>query len=744
MKLTTRFLLAAFAVAAATPSFGASGPANASFDPMKFVPREASNQTSLFESRRARQINELNKRLENSFSTTADLRLDGAAEYPTPITAGPASMTGDIDGPDGQLWYYTADYVIKSVPVNPYFTDKIMLEYKFDIYDADRKFMGSVHDKVRYTSDEVCIPMPGGLQIVPIVTRNFFNNDEKYEIMISLAVNTTTPGTNHYRTVVYSLNGEKESLPVEDTTTGQDVTKEFDKPVFVFNSTIADVLDASTPGKETLYITCIEEERDPNYNYEDFGNLSGEDFWNAISNQFANIIVYDKVENGSMHEVYRQKIRTYSTQGDQQDTPLLISFGKNGSFYYLFPYYKETFYNPYYSNEDDLTQRENNTFVVDLVKISNGVSSLVKRTEIPMEKSTDPNAYFTYYSVGDLRYRDDILMKEQENAPNYIVTTMDLDKSLSTLGKSFTIFDAEGKKVTKLFEGADSSIALSDIEGFNPMQMFVSIKDGDYTFNMVDLTDGKVETVIPSLYSVDSSSDPERLLANLDRVKAGDSFQYAIEMRNTVINDNEEDVMRILWTDRQGKFVNIERLPLGTSVIYAQSNLSNAVLDPHFINTDDVREYMVLVKRGTPGLNQQEEFMVVQPENPAAPDGKTILHCTPCEKGILSGIVPFPDPKKPRLIVYYLKSNDEGNDLYTQDVYLLPFGGSAVEEIGEAGTATGILFDGATLTAEGEIAVYNLQGVKVASGINNLDVTPLDGGLYIAVAGDKIYKFAIR
>ena len=82
MKLTTRFLLAAFAVAAATPSFGASKPANASFDPMKFVPREASNQTSLFESRRARQINELNKRLENSFSTTADLRLDGAAESP--------------------------------------------------------------------------------------------------------------------------------------------------------------------------------------------------------------------------------------------------------------------------------------------------------------------------------------------------------------------------------------------------------------------------------------------------------------------------------------------------------------------------------------------------------------------------------------------------------------------------------------------------------------------------------------
>ena len=136
--------------------------------------------------------------------------------------------------------------------------------------------------------------------------------------------------------------------------------------------------------------------------------------------------------------------------------------------------------------------------------------------------------------------------------------------------------------------------------------------------------------------------------------------------------------------------------------------------------------------------------MVVQPENPAAPDGKTILHCTPCEKGILSGIVPFPDPKKPRLIVYYLKSNDEGNDLYTQDVYLLPFGGSAVEEIGEAGTATGILFDGATLTAEGEIAVYNLQGVKVASGINSLDVTTLDVGLYIAVAGDKICKFAVR
>ena len=131
-------------------------------------------------------------------------------------TMGPVRNFFDLDGPNNELWYYTTTLWTKAIRY-PYYTDYILTEYQFDIYDSQMEFVGSVHDKMRYQDDEVRVPGPDrGIDILPVITKNFFNNDDKYEVVVSIAVNSTTEAVNHYRSVIYQIGGEKETVSVYD------------------------------------------------------------------------------------------------------------------------------------------------------------------------------------------------------------------------------------------------------------------------------------------------------------------------------------------------------------------------------------------------------------------------------------------------------------------------------------------------------------------------------------------------
>ena len=167
-----------------------------------------------------------------------------ASDTPEPVMSlRAANNLGDIDGPDGERWYYTASFVNKEIPPhdNIAFTDYILQEYSFDIYDNDMKYVGTIKDKMDYREDEVRVPM---CELTPVATRNFFNTDDKLEFIVGLSVNAA-PGFNNYRSVVYSLDGTKDS-------------EGYDVPVYEIDKLVGDVVQGQpVNGKDNFYITFM-------------------------------------------------------------------------------------------------------------------------------------------------------------------------------------------------------------------------------------------------------------------------------------------------------------------------------------------------------------------------------------------------------------------------------------------------------------------------------------------------------
>ena len=87
-----------------------------------------------------------------------------------------------------------------------------------------------------------------------------------------------------------------------------------------------------------------------------------------------------------------------------------ITFVHNGKPAILFPHYEEMFYNPFYSNQEDISQRIPNKLIVDIYELNDIAKGfeLVQSTPIDVVKSTEDGVIASYYSIGAFRYREDI------------------------------------------------------------------------------------------------------------------------------------------------------------------------------------------------------------------------------------------------------------------------------------------------------------------------------------------------
>ncbi len=744
MGISTKLILAL-----ALPVLGASTAdakfcANQSFDPSGFSFK--GTRHSAFRGPRQQKIEEINSILEGRKNS----RKADANKYKPATSISNVDHFADLDGPNDETWFYSANYTFKDEFVNEYFTDHIMLEYKFTIYNTNMDIVGTISDKVRYEDDEVRIAGNGsaGCQLTPVITKHFFNTDDKYEVLVGLSVNTKTPGLNHYRNLVYSLGGEKETLPVLDPESGKTVNKEFDKPINVIQSSIGDVLDASRNGVEEYYMTVYDESLPEDYEVPDGATVeeAGKLFWDALTKAKISIKMLGKADkDGNLKEIHEFSFPLLCTPGNQETSPFLMSFRKGNDVYFITQRYKEIFWNPYYSPEEDMTMRESNALVVNLYKIVDGGAQLVKTSEIPFVKDSDAEVLASFHSVGDLRYREDVNFggfdfNKDNGMPAYYVTK---DNYLVGEGNaySFYVYDADGNKRKKVFEGAESTLSLSNVEGFEPQQLFVELMGSTYVFNMVDLISCKKVTSFPHMFDTGDPDNLESLTSNLDRVAYGDSYCYVDELNFAMLGEGEDgddiDIMRFEWIDNKGQHMRTHEVNMGPNVQYSHGYISADVLNPKVYDSDDVYEYMLLTKRGLEDETSQEELIIGKVMCDEYPYGKTLLNLTPGEKGIIINVLP---PYNSSNILGITWKN---NDKYTQDMYFLPFDSpnSAVEEIEASGDAS-FSFDGSSLHAAGEqIMVYNLQGICVASGFEVVSTTSLSNGLYIATAGDKARKF---
>lgn len=693
----------------------------------------ARHRTSVFDSPRMQQIQSVNDLLDGKKQRVGGLMRWNPAATDT-LGAKPAfefkdlDYYGDLDGPDGKLWYYTAHYNYERIEHNNGWANYVefkMRGFQFDIYDAEMKFVGSVSDTVTYAEDETRVPQA---DLAPIVTRHFFNTDDNYEIMVGLIVNTTAYVNREY-TKVYSINGKKDDK-------GRDVCLQ------TINELVGDVLDASTEGKEQIYISFMSGGTDYVSKGEGDDDINS-NYWEKYTSNYTEIKTYaPAVDAGGPRLVNTYKVKLAQLPGDMQDAPMLMSFVRGGQPYFVAQYYEQPFYNRYDSFTDDMTQREGNNLVVDVYKVAATGFEKVQTTKIPVVRNTEDGKYIaSYYSIGGLSYYGDII--ENGDTRDFIVNRQDYNSSSDSFVNNLYRYNSQGSLTNTIFENASSYMGVSDLPGQDPQIMFVGTDvNGDPTFNFVNMKTYKTELTMSYWMSMGEDMEDERLTANMDRVAVGDSYMYATELRTPGTDEDDNNHLRVLWLDKNGKYSRIDEVNMGQNVNYATVYMSAATLDPHFFNSDDNHEYMILIKRALAGGSSQEELLIGQAITADLPKGNTLMQLSPDEEaGALATIVVYED----RLMVSYKKSVDN-HDLVTARYFRLPLDKADGIHGTEGSTAKGNGFElaGNAIVAEGRIELFSLTGGRVAAADGSLPLDGVSAGIYVVRAGGKAAKVVVR
>lgn len=721
------FKIMAIAVAAALGASSASAavPGREHFDLTKF--RYRIDSSSVFNNKKAQQQQAADRILN---ATTG---MHKALEYQTPepeFTLGPTSMISDLDGPNGERWFYTAKMDYREIPPHDdvWFTDRILTRYQFDIYNAQAQLVGSIKDDMDYAEDEERVVL---CDLLPVVTANFFNTDDKMEFIVGLGVNSDTPGQNHYRTLVYQLNGKTEA-------NGDDI------PMMIMPDLVTDVIEGpAKDGKDQFYLTF-------NGDHQPGDDEMGDSFWEYVKKFGVSFAIYGPAENDTDGPVRIKgfNIPNLNLPGDQENIPAMMSLRRGDDIYFMVQYYQEPFYNPYNDpKNDDLTQREGNHLCVNIYKMENSELSLIQETKIPVihnvveRESENGEVYneciFTYYGIGYLRWRDDVAFTGYDTTDGQaalVVTSLNYLLSKDGTVASYYVYNPDGTPRFTIWKDAAATFSLSDLPGQAPAQLFMSTDAYGSQFNMVNLLTGKKDCTIDCNYYIDDDSDPEVMTANFDRVAVGDTYMYCDELRMPVVDEYENDVLRFMWLDKKGNFSHIDYVNMGTNVLYAQSYVTNDACQKGAYVKDAIA-YMMLIKRGMPGELLNEDLLIAEPESEQNPEGKIALLTGPDEIGPLAGINPYFDEHQ--LHIY----RSHGNGYYLE-VYALPLG--ELEGIADATVEPGTVAIEGSLVKGDTITVYTTSGAVAATGNATLDLRSLSAGVYIIVADGKACKVAVK
>ncbi len=647
-------------------------------------------------------------------------------------------LYGDIDGPDGELWFYQGFINYEYVQISDYYTEERPKSFEVSIYDSDMNLRGTIKDTFVLKENEVRVRQ---VSVLPIITRNYFNSDDKYEVVVTVIVNPKPSGVVPY-SYIYSLG----DAPGAD---GDNV------PVGVIDGMVNDVLVASTGDSENIIMTFIHEYNDSGLTEEDIYDWENPDdpekranYWQYNLGNKIGMTAYSAAgADGRLTEVFSKTTIYYQAQGNQQDDPLSLTMLHDGKPVIVYPYYEEVFYNPFYSPIDDMSQHLPNNLVVEIYEQpAPGEAFVLKQTsKIPVIKASEDDVLASYYAVGSFRGRDDVVFKGDK--ADFFVVRRD-----QTVGDnercSFLAYNADGSLKQTIFANSDSHLPLSNLAGMDPMQLFI-VNDGkDYIFNFFNLRTFETELALNYGLMLDGEDgEPDYIMANVDRTLTpdGKSYLFAAEMRVPGYDDiNDINYMRIAYIDRDGKVDHIDQVNMGNNVNYATLYLDGIALQPGTFHSDDKQEYMMLIKRALPeGSDKasEEQLLIAQAADKDNPAGKDLLLLGDCEAGSLAIIMPMYGEQN-RLAVIYTAG--AGSSRGTTHYYNLPLDG--IMGIGDAvaGDSCDISIAGNTVTAPGVIEVYSMQGVRVASDRESLDLTGLTAGLYMVRAAGACVKVALH
>lgn len=638
------------------------------------------------------------------------------------FTLGPAQQQGDIDGPDGQTWFYTMDIENDSIAYS-YYIELVPREYTIKIYDELLNEVGEIHDKVRYEDGETGSPY---LDLLPTVTSHFFNDNDDYEFVVGMALNTDQYGVMHYRSQVYTLGSKKD-------------TDGYDTPICSLPNMVSDVLRfTDKTGKEQIYFTMLDEEGLT----ADYDSIEGTaEYWDVLMSQKMVFTVWCKGEENAPKICLTKEIHHQCMPGDQQNTPLVLTKAEDGEGYIIFSEYEESLFKPYYSYDQDLVQRDSNTLKIEVYKASEN-PELFQTTRIPFVKDTGDGMLFTFMGIGSLRYGDDVCLKgyADDGKAYFIVNKSNMTTAKDDVtGHCYYVYSPDGTRLKTLAENVDTAVSLTDIPGQEPQQLFITAVGDGYKYNFVNLYSAELTGSMTHELKLDESDDPEVVSANIDRAPVGKSYEYFAEMR-LPLDEDENSYMRIGRFDKDLNFIGFDEINMGKNVRYAQSYISGSCLHPDvFVANNNAREYMILIKRSHDDGSNSEELLVGRARDYfTAPQGEDYMLLTPGEHGTLSAIMCYAEIENPCLQVKY--RNADG--LIYSEYYSLPLldkaDDNAVEELPE--NVNGFTYSGNVIKAHGQINLYSMDGILLMSGNDSLDLTNLPGGIYIARTDNETIK----
>lgn len=575
-------------------------------------------------------------------TTEASAQLDKSSEF------------GYLEGPNGAIWYYTSDPVIENVPVPGGYeglTEAIVKEYKYTIYDNNLKPVGTIRDKVDINEDAL-ETKPAQVMLNTVVTKKFFNIDDKYEVIVSVAMNRDLssnpyPSVNYY-SYVYSIGGAK-------TDEGYDV-----KVKSIDGYLVDSVNSAQDRWSENYFLTFLTES----------ANTELEDYDEFLDSCVLNLTTYSRASYSGDMQVFQERVVKHNNlPGDQMSCPFMLSFLNEGKACFAYTEYEKKFYltqgsiNPDTGEFSDPIQNTDNNLVVTIYKDNGGKPELIQTTKIPVviDKSIE-GALFTFYGIGNMLYKSDVdygnYLADKSKAC-FIVNKQIYVSKKDDYVENYIVYDPDGEELLTLSEGCDSFVELTDVKGEEPQIIFVYLNDEEYKLDFTDLYSGSVEATLGQ------TINGRMISALIDRVPYDNSYRYAVSMLNADVDEEDNVIHTICWLDSDAKLIEEEKLNLGKDVQYANLYIDQATLNPYLFDTDAAHEYMALVKRNTSASHTelQEELLVV------SANGSTLLRLTPdSDKGYLFGITPIDLETNPRLNVVY-RSDDYK---YLSEFYNLP------------------------------------------------------------------------
>ncbi|MDE6521978.1 MAG: T9SS type A sorting domain-containing protein [Muribaculaceae bacterium] len=546
-------------------------------------------------------------------------------------------------GPDGSQWYAICNYDTEDVELEGgYATDHLKKGFTYTIYDSKFNEIGKVRDEIKFEGNEIRCAQ---VELSETVTKKFFRSDDKYEVMVSVSMNTPEH-VNNERTYIYAIENLNDG--------------EYSEVLNVLPGYPVDAIDVSKDRwGEDFYITFLtEKQADPNKDYPSYIDFLAE---------YKHVLTtYTKGGYNSDPKVFfEHEIRNLDLPGDGMTSPMMLCKKINGKLALIYAHYEKSFFVDPSGMGGNEAITPDNRLIIDVYQMNDKYPAemeLINSTKIETIQNTDnPNVYCTYYGIGTLSWDADVDYEgHYTNAgqPAFVITTDDyLFSDDDHYNSSYYVYDADGNRIKTIAENTFDYVKMSDIPGYEPQTMFVYTGD-EMGFKFIDLYSCQIIT------ETDLTIKEYGLSTSLDRVATADGYVYASALSTGLPGDDDDSTYApVIWFDTDGEMIRLDKIPTGKGIELAQIYISSFALSPYVFNTDKEIEYMLLVKRNLGNSSPlQEELLIATPEKGA------IYTFTPDkEKGEIR-MVYLMEGKNPELVIVYLNDNK-----FIADSYTLPF-----------------------------------------------------------------------